>query len=1098
MAVTRYPVGLIRTPENITTRSFWLCSTAADLPASGQFIGDYALALDTSGFYLADTPTSWVAVSAGGGAHPDLAAHDALGLFTDAEEAAHLAALDPHSQYELDANKDVAFGYPSLNAAAKVPITEIPFSTAGLVDVAATADGGVALTVPLTDHRHAHGSGYLPDAHHAKSHVHFGDGSGTVDYSSLSGVPATFPATAHNLFSVTHGDTTGAASPVDGDIIIGNATPRWSKLAISVPAANVRNVLAIDNGELRPSWKAALDATAPTDSAVGDVAGSGTSLLFAHRDHLHGREAVATNGQNIHDELAAALARRTDIYFMGNGVFAQDAGGRTEIVIPAGVYDAIVDSTDTNAADKSTCFSTLQAAITAGAKTIAVKNCADVTTISITGSDAVTSIVGVNAQVASIPVSIFCTKADVYFAFLEFASQQLIMTGARDIAFACLFTGNITAGTALINNASNITAAATSIAFDGGLNGGMQPAVTGTHGYAKIENEIIAFSGGGGGVSGTLTCTSAAIGRGINETLAESHLDNTLITCISRGNLYIDGQDIEVTACRFVACSNPLLPAMFLGQNADSAKITTCSFLSNTCYTNVMIGSNNASPNAPTNVTWSDCKFRGNSTVGMQVEFMNSENSATNEVRFWRFAACTFSQVDSGAIRFNSGLGEVAGGVISGGSAAAPMNTQTAALNCAATAMTAQITRVGQVATVTATAHGYVTGDWITTQGATQPEYNITAQITKIDANSYSYIVAGAPATPSTGAPTRQYSGLLATDNYLYYKTLAGTGTLATKGQLRIGNEDIYFGNRTAVGATSSAIRFDSCRRGQNQTTAAANVDGATITNDSQRAFLWSGAGTVLQATGNAVNGVVIDSVRVITAESSGNGIGMGPVVFGNNLFARWKTMYLGTSYLLEGNLIVPTGAGTVDFRSTTGGSILGGRAASMSFVNMDATTNVQIGSGVVPTTIASLNMLPGGRQFSLGRTAGDLTCLTVPMTNRTGANSVAGDVVTIQLITNDYSFVKAAGLASTAVCGVVVQNGIADGAPVLIAIAGLATVTCTTAGAVARGDILQTSATAGQAQTVVSPAVGTGFGKALTAKAALAAGSVVALLMSC
>lgn len=91
--------------------------------------------------------------------------------------------------------------------------------------------------------------------------------------------------TDHNIFSATHDDTTGAAAPVDGDIIIGNVTPLWSKLAISIPAANVRNVLGIDNAELRPSWKTALDATAAADIASAGAAG--TSLIFAHRDHVH-------------------------------------------------------------------------------------------------------------------------------------------------------------------------------------------------------------------------------------------------------------------------------------------------------------------------------------------------------------------------------------------------------------------------------------------------------------------------------------------------------------------------------------------------------------------------------------------------------------------------------------------------------------------------------------------------------------------------------------------------------------------------------------------------------------------------------------------
>lgn len=91
---------------------------------------------------------------------------------------------------------------------------------------------------------------------------------------------------AHNILSSSHGDTL-TGSVLDGMLIIGNVTPKWSALAISVPAANVRNVLGIDNGELRPSWKAALDATNPATLTAAGAAAAGTSLVFSHRDHVH-------------------------------------------------------------------------------------------------------------------------------------------------------------------------------------------------------------------------------------------------------------------------------------------------------------------------------------------------------------------------------------------------------------------------------------------------------------------------------------------------------------------------------------------------------------------------------------------------------------------------------------------------------------------------------------------------------------------------------------------------------------------------------------------------------------------------------------------
>jgi len=103
------------------------------------------------------------------------------------------------------------------------------------------------------------------------------------------GAPATYAPTAHNVFSASHGDTTGAANPVDGDMIIGNATPKWSKLAISIPGgAGLLNVMGIVTGELRSSWKALFDATAP--AAIGTAA-AGTATTAAHRDHVHAADS---------------------------------------------------------------------------------------------------------------------------------------------------------------------------------------------------------------------------------------------------------------------------------------------------------------------------------------------------------------------------------------------------------------------------------------------------------------------------------------------------------------------------------------------------------------------------------------------------------------------------------------------------------------------------------------------------------------------------------------------------------------------------------------------------------------------------------------
>ena len=59
------------------------------------------------------------------------------------------------------------------------------------------------------------------------------------------------------------------------------------------------------------------------------------------------------------------------------------------------------------------------------------------------------------------------------------------------------------------------------------------------------------------------------------------------------------------------------------------------------------------------------------------------------------------------------------------------------------------ITRSGTTATVTTVSdHGLSTSSSVTISGATQTDYNITAAITVTSATTFTYTVAGSPATP--------------------------------------------------------------------------------------------------------------------------------------------------------------------------------------------------------------------------------------------------------------------------------------------------------------------------------------------------------------
>jgi hypothetical protein len=61
------------------------------------------------------------------------------------------------------------------------------------------------------------------------------------------------------------------------------------------------------------------------------------------------------------------------------------------------------------------------------------------------------------------------------------------------------------------------------------------------------------------------------------------------------------------------------------------------------------------------------------------------------------------------------------------------------------------ITRASTTATVTATAHGFTTGDQVNIRGAAQTDYNGDFIVTVTDANTFTYTVSGSPATPATG-----------------------------------------------------------------------------------------------------------------------------------------------------------------------------------------------------------------------------------------------------------------------------------------------------------------------------------------------------------
>jgi hypothetical protein len=98
------PVGEPWPERDQTPRNAWYCDAEVDLPTASEDakIGDWAFAIAESTSWKRIAGPAWEQITGGGGEHPDLATHDAMGLATDSELSTHAAAGDPHTGYRLE------------------------------------------------------------------------------------------------------------------------------------------------------------------------------------------------------------------------------------------------------------------------------------------------------------------------------------------------------------------------------------------------------------------------------------------------------------------------------------------------------------------------------------------------------------------------------------------------------------------------------------------------------------------------------------------------------------------------------------------------------------------------------------------------------------------------------------------------------------------------------------------------------------------------------------------------------------------------------------------------------------------------------------
>lgn len=154
--------------------------------------------------------------------------------------------------------------------------------TADLADVAAAESAGAAVTVPRGDHVHAHGSGYLPNAHHNQAHA-------AADHNA-----AALPGTANENFGAFYHDVSQIAAPAN-------------------PGAGVRRVY-VDSGTGKISVRTSGGSSVSLEEQGGGVTfGPPTGNIDIGDAQVEGVSANATRADHQHVFTAPAAAYPLDV-----------------------------------------------------------------------------------------------------------------------------------------------------------------------------------------------------------------------------------------------------------------------------------------------------------------------------------------------------------------------------------------------------------------------------------------------------------------------------------------------------------------------------------------------------------------------------------------------------------------------------------------------------------------------------------------------------------------------------------------------------------------------------------------------------------------
>ena len=275
-----------------------VASVATDTP--GYLFDKLSTDATLSKALVGDTGSQRVHLSvAPGGTHPDLSVHDALGLATDAEIAAHAGAADPHPGYTTAA--ELATGISSHEGAADPHTGYQRESEKGAASGYAPLDAGSLLPVANLATGTPDGTKFLRDDR---------------TWQAVGGMTNPMTTAADLIVGGTAGAPERLAKGADGQVL--TIDPATHLIVWATPAASSGDV-ATDT-----IWDAKGDLAGGTGANTAARLGVGTNgqVLTADSAEATGLKWAAASSGNAHAENDAAA--------LVNATSAGDAGNRAD------------------------------------------------------------------------------------------------------------------------------------------------------------------------------------------------------------------------------------------------------------------------------------------------------------------------------------------------------------------------------------------------------------------------------------------------------------------------------------------------------------------------------------------------------------------------------------------------------------------------------------------------------------------------------------------------------------------------------------------------------------------------------------------------